>query len=756
MQQFKKEHDIDDKDISTWSSHLNKFNLSEGSVELTDAQIMSLYRIVNRKQGRPHVMLGGIRPTDTTVEMNRFHYSKSLHINYGDYLKIISVLSEKQLLMADEMTRYMSHECSKWGNRVYKKMFGYAKFTEDDYFPLKTDAHSRGVTNSSDNNVSYNTLKNGSATKNVVPNANNAVMLDDIFNVFSDHVDFMASYDGFVMPIADAMRWFNYSEKVMTGTEEGTRVDVIANMQEAIDSVLGEAGNKYFRTFIKNINGIYEGKGGGIELLDRLASGYKAQAVMANLRVVAQQPMAFARAADRIEDKYLIKAAALPAATLGIAANKWAKKAQKNSALAYWKSQGYYETMIGQSLKSIITGDQSLKDRINEIGGFLAGKADDVTWGIIYRASELKVSKERPDLVYDSEEYTQEVVKVFEDIIDHTQVIDTLFHKSEFMRSANPVAKMATSFMAEPTLTANIAAHRVWEANIEWNRGNKKKATAIIGKLLRVLITNSLMVSLAQSLFDALRDDDVDKDFIEKLLYYEFGISEDMTAKDVLLSNSVDNLNPLNWIPVAKEIMSYIQGYDASNMYVDAIYSAGDTIKELSKIAMKESTKTTYGQIYIAAKGISQLTGLPISNAIREVRTIHNNINELWGGKDWLTTQAAEEKLEKKKEVNRVSEVFDTMDIKAMKSEVDVLYENAIAAGKTEGEAWDYIRNDVLKAQFQRQAEGLSKEELTKLINRYVSIVAKTKEKERGKDSYKPLTEEAARKKIEKWLPAAE
>ena len=730
MQKFKKENGIDDKDISTWSSHMNKFELSEGNIELSDAQIMSLYRTVNRAQGRPHVMLGGIRPSDTKLKTKYLHYSKALHINYGDYLKIISVLSDKQILMADEITRYMSKECSKWGNRTFEKMFGYRKFTEDDYFPLKTDAHSRGVTNASDNNVAYNTLKNGSATKNIVPNANNAVMLDDIFDVFASHVDFMASYDGFVMPIADAMRWFNYSQKIMTGTEEGTRVDVVANMQEALDSVLGEAGNKYFRTFIKNINGIYEGKGGNIELLDLIASNYKAQAVMANLRVVAQQPMAIARASDRIEDRYILKAVALPAVTLGIAANKWAKKAQQNSSLAYWKAQGYYETMIGQSLKSIITGDQSFKDKVNELGGFLAGKADDITWGVIYRAAELKVSKIRPDLKYDSKEYTKEVVKVFEDIIDHTQVIDTIFHKSQIMRSANPVAKMATSFMAEPTLTANIAAHRVWEAQRALGNGDKKEAAKIIGKLLRVLITNSLMVSLAQSIFDSLRDDDVDKDFLEKMLYYEFGVSDDMTVKDVALSNFVDNLNPLNWIPVAKEIMSYMQGFDASNMYVDGIYSALDTISELSKIVRKESTKTKYGQIYTAAKGISQLTGMPISNAVREVRTLHNNINDLWGGKDLLTTQAAEKKLEKKIETNRLNEVFDENDLKKAEAEVTAVYEKAIENGKAEKDAWSDARS-MLKEQFQRQVAE-HPEEKANYINRYATLLSKTKHSKKG------------------------
>ena len=761
IKNFKEEHGITDAETSSWSKHTHKFELSEGTIELTDAQIMSLYKTVNRKQGRPHVMLGGIRPANTTIgDFNKqiIHYNRAVHINAGEYQRIISVLNDKQILMADEMQRYMADECAKWGNRVAKIMYGYEKFEEKDYFPLKTDAHSRAVTNASDNNVGYNAIKNMSAAKPIAPNASNAVMIEDIFDVFSGHVEQMANYDGFVLPLADAMRWFNYADKALSASEEGTRVDIYNNMQEALEGVAGEAATKYFRTFIKNINGIYEGKGGGIALADAFASGYKAQAVMANLRVVAQQPMAIARAADIIEDRYLLQAL-IPGRAWG-----YAKKAQENSALAYWKSQGYYETMIGQSMKAIITGNQSLKDKINEVAGWAAGKADDATWGVIYKATELKVSKEHPELAYDSEEYTREVVKEFENIIDHTQVIDTIFHKSELMRSANTGAKLLTAFMAEPTLTANIAAHRVREANIALKKGDKKKAAMVISKLLRVLVTNALMVSFAQSLFDALRDDD-DEEFKKKILKYWFGISEEMAVKDVLLSNFVDNLNPLNWIPLAKEIMSYIQGYDASNMYVEAIYSAGDTVKELVKIAQRTSTKTTYGQIYTAAKGISQLTGMPISNAIREVRTLNNNLNDLWQGEDWLSTRAAEDKLEKKKQIDALHDAFDKADAAAIGSDARVAAMNDIKVATDAIYQYKYEQyiNDKeqpkTEAEADKQAKIQSKTAITTEFKPiYKQLVAEGKWNEANNlrnnllIAYKQLGDTDADKDIEKWL----
>ena len=737
---FKKANNINDSNTSKWSTHINDFELSEGRISLTDAQIMSLYETMKRKQGRPHVVLGGIRPANSRVGMNYMHTNKAIHINAADYNKIISVLSDEQISLADKLQQYMANECASWGNRVSKIMYGYKKFNEEDYFPLRTDAYSRGVTPASDNNVSYNAIKNMSAAKPIAPNASNAVMIDDIFTVFSDHVEQMANYDGFLLPLADAMRWFNYSEKVVTAIEEGGRVDVIANMQEAIDGALGEAGNNYFRVFIKNINGIYEGKGGDIQLANILASGYKAQAVMANLRVVAQQPMAIARAADRIEDKYLLQA--LAPTSIG-----YAKKAQQNSALAYWKAQGYYETMIGQSVKSVVTGQQTFRDKVNEFAGWAAGKADDITWGVIYKAAELKISKTRPDLDYDSKEYTKAVVELFEDIIDHTQVVDTIFHKSQIMRSANPATKTLTAFMAEPTLTLNMTAYRIEEAYTEFRKGNSQKAARILGKLTRVLITNSLMVSFAQSLFDALRDDDEDA-FLKKLLKYWFGISDEMTLKDVLLSNFVDNLNPLNWIPVAKEIMSWIQGYDASNMYVDGIYSGLDSLKEIYEIAAGKSNKTVYGRIYTISKGISQASGIPFSNAVREVRTIHNNINDLWSGEDWLSTNKAVEKRQKTKETNRLSKVFETGDLGSIKSEITNTYNNAIAEGKTESEAWSSTR-DMLKEQHKIMVEANPDDQVA-INNRFKSLLKYTKKAD-GKGGYRTPSDKEISNWIEKW-----
>ena len=47
-------------------------------------------------------------------------------------------------------------------------------------------------------------------TKNTVRNANNAVVIEDIFDVFSRHVDQMSSYSALLAPLSDYNKIYNF------------------------------------------------------------------------------------------------------------------------------------------------------------------------------------------------------------------------------------------------------------------------------------------------------------------------------------------------------------------------------------------------------------------------------------------------------------------------------------------------------------------------------------------------------------------
>lgn len=743
MDDVKAELGLTDKDIKKWKDEIYEFELEKKIVKLNIPQIMSLYETMKREQGKMHVLLGGIKPASIEYKVKgkllkrNTNNIKPVHLTEQMYKDIVSKLTDEQKAIADAMQYYMATECSKWGNRVSEEMFGYKKYLEEDYFPLKTDNNSRDVRPSSDNTVSYYNIKNSGFTKAITPNASNAILLDDIFDVFTNHVVSMAEYDGYVMPIADAMRWLNHSDRYMekdmynTVTEVGT----IHNIREAINSVFGgDKGEQYFRQFIKDINGDTIGKGDGTELTNELMSMYKAQAVGFNLRVIIQQPTAVIRATNRISSKYLLGAQlSLPQAL------KYAEKAQKNSTIAYWKAQGYFETMLGESLKGIITGEESFRDKLNNIAGWGAGKADDLSWGIIYRAAELKVSDTRKDLEYDSPEYTREVVKVFEDIIDHTQVVDTLFHKSQIMRSKGQATKALTAFMAEPTKSYNMFLR----AKHDSIKGNYRPVfNELIRRTTLIFLVEQIVNAAFQSIIDASRDD-------EKLSWLE-------SFKENWIENTKDNINPLNMFPLIKEVTNAIKGYDATNYSTESIYTAVNTCTEIFKMIKGTSTKTGYGKAYQLAQAVSQVTGVPFANATREVKTIHNMIADFLGGSRWVTTQSKEQSLEKKKDNARTAEIYDKAfengDISLIKDNMRTTYDKKLAETEDESKAWTAVR-DELKTQFVRQyQEGTI--DKTRLKNNYSTLLGNTKMK--GNKGYRVLSDKEVASKIQGWIEAAE
>ena len=343
--------------------------------------------------------------------------------------------------------------------------------------------------------------------------ANNPIMLDDIFKVFSQHVADMAQYEGYVLAIDDAIRFFNH-ETVEAGFANIENQEGIyrtgTGVKEEIENVLGEEGKQYFLRLIEDLNRSKQSQS-DFKFADKFFSRNKAQAVLANSRVVAQQPTAYVRAGEVISYKYLSKAASLNPATL----KKYSDLSKEQSSLAWYKSKGYYETFIGQDIQEIITGTANLKDRINDAMGAAASLADDLTWGMLYRASMLKVedSKAYKDgkLKKDSEEYYNKVNKIFHEIIIKTQVVDTTLTKSQVMRNQDGASKLLTSFGAEPTKNFNILLRGF--ADGQQGKGWKRFKRAV-----GVYVYTNLLVSIVTSIIDAWRDNEDDDEFYFKIL----------------------------------------------------------------------------------------------------------------------------------------------------------------------------------------------------------------------------------------------
>lgn len=571
-------------DTETWSgdkAEKHIFHVSKGTLKLTTAQIMSLYELSKREQARGHILGGGIRPSDT-VKGNQVDRSfRPVQLKPAELERIIDTLTPEQKRVADKIAAFFQ-TTSEWGNEVSAKLYGYRKFTEQNYFPIVSDRNYI-TTLQGDPNHQDATLKNLGMTKSTVKGANNPIMVEDIFDVFTRQVDQMSSYNAFVIPLNDMHKVLNYK---ITGSKGITG----GSTREAMVRALGTDSMKYWNKLVEDINGMSRQE--PPTLGDKLLSNMKAAAVGANIRVVIQQPTAYLRAAAMIDPKYLTK---------GLAMKSDTEQMNQYAPIAAWKDLGFFEMDTARGMRDILMGKEGLRDKAMKP----AGRADTVTWGKLWNAVVAEMSDTRPDLKPGTEAFYEACGDRFSEIIDRTQVVDSVLHRSQIMRSKNYINKTVTSFMSEPTKSYNLLRSALRDVQ----KNGRSKAGKRLARAVAAYTASNIATALAAALVDAFRDDDPDKKWWEKYL-------------SAAGENALDNLNPLNMIPYLKDAVSVFSGYQLSRQEMAGVVDIINAGKQWEKFFKGESKYSLFWQIRNSAASISKLTGVPVSSALRDLEAL--------------------------------------------------------------------------------------------------------------------------------------
>ena len=610
-----------DTDIGKWTGNKAErqtFKLADGNeIALTVGQRMEIYNLTQRQQAHEHLVKGGISIMEDGKKKKR------VRLTPGDLADITSSLTNEQVKMARKMAAYLSATDGPagWGNEVTQKLYGLNKFTESYYWPIKTDSnYTRTSDATAGDTPGLYAIKNQGFTKALQRKANNPLIINDAFDTWCDHVANMATYNAWAIPLSDAMKWYNYHGENEISTKE------------AIDGVYGEKGKKFFQTLMQDINGVSAAPSqtGDVRFAKTMVRNWKVAKVGANLRVAIQQPTAYTRAAAVISPKYLTEALAYDVGRL----KQGKKRAESNCAIAKWKSWGYFETNIGQTMKSVLTGERDTLDKVREISTIAAEYGDKLTWGTLWNACELEARDK--GMKPGSRESLDYCAARLSEIVDKTQVVDSVLHRSQIMRSKHMLTQMTTNFFAEATKTYSMIA----EAAVKVTH-REKGAWANMGRVLATYFVTAFGTAAAAGFIDALRsgDDDDDKTFLQKWLgtpldYVTTGkLPTDEEGKielyGALWENFVDNINLLNNMPVVKDILSISAGYDATRTdleWVGDIVTAIGTLMDAYK-GDPNGKITPYKAIYQTATAISDATGIPIASAVRDVKS----------GYDWIT-----------------------------------------------------------------------------------------------------------------------
>lgn len=580
------------------------FKLSSGeNIQMTKAQIMSLYALYQRKQAREHILFGGIVVgVAKDVDGNKEHSRNAHKVKEEDLGKIFEVLSDKEKEAVEKIVMFMTKTCAAWGNETSMKLYGYEKFGESWYFPIKVSKESLQRYEGS---YGEGNSRTQSATKKTVEHARNAIEIGDFFEVAIGHINGMSVYNALSLPLLDIERVLNYQQKIDGETTQTVR--------QVINKTHGINVEQYIEGFISDVDSTRKTDNGG-GFLDWLLTKNKQAAIGLNLRVLFQQPTSITRAMMFLNPVDL-------AVHTPIGVSKLKKEMLEKMPIAWWKHSGFRDIRSGGSVTNALMGKESLYSKF-AMGAY--GWADDNTLARIYGAVKNEVKRKNPNLETDSAEYFERVKERFNEVIDRSQVVDSPFHKSQAMRKYKGIAGEAQAFMSEPITNLNMYRSVIEDAIKNGDAAKKlPRATA-------VFIVSNLLLAAAQSIPDTWREDD------EEEIYYgeeheKAGsrIPLGIRALRKLEENFIDDMQLWGQIPYIKDIVSMIKGFTSASERME--YAAISDLVTAAK-SLTNDKKTIRARYIGIAKSGAAVFGVSLANVMRDgkgiIRTIYREMGD--------------------------------------------------------------------------------------------------------------------------------
>ena len=606
--------------------------------------------------------------------------------------------------IADGIGKFLSENCSDWGNEASMQLYGIRLYEDSNYFPIRTPSELRDTNFS--NLADTHTIENSSFTHKLNKNANAAVVIGDVFDIADRHVNDMSAYSAYA-PLNNSMeRAFNAN-----------------GLKRALSSAYGNNGVKYMQDFIDKINGNEPKRTTGEnanKVLNFISNNAKKAAVSANISTALKQPLSLVRSWLVIDPKYTLAAYAQIRPGVnnivkqGKEYNRILNTMNEYSGIAVIKSLGYSDTGIGtttretydeQSLKSAYNKAKYIKQSAEDIAMRPAEFADEITWVRMWKACELE-AKAKYGNTLSTDEFNRHVADKFNEIIGKTQVVDSVLDTAPI--STNRFFKTLYPFMNEPVKTA-AALISAAENVRNGKAGAKKQLTNAIGCYV---ISNLLLEPIVSSLVGMWRHDSPKdpEDFAKKFLERFIGIKADGETKwtDIFSSNVADGLFAVPYIAqIYDTIANKFNNFDPERMdlqpVADLVGNGMYFFNSLSKEDYEsQKTKVNYATDMIAS--LAQILGIPGSTLKRDLSAIARTAVDATGAyvAQW--------------ELNKVYYNLGNVTARTNKNFYDIMAK-AYNAGDTE--AYSYMLRDLRSIQTGAKAFGVPYNNINKYITEH-------------------------------------
>ena len=661
-------------DYDEWKDTTVNFKTESGvNVEITIDQAMQLIATAQRErsnngQKAKHLSIGGV-VIDTEAINNAMKKqgkskedisaareslsNRAIQITFEDADIISKMLTDAQKGYIKEIVDFLSTQCAVWGNEVTMEQYGYRQFNESNYFPYVS---SELFLAKDPAKAESTILRRASFTHSLQKNANNPLVLTSFTEIALQHIESMCNFNAMTVPLETLNKIFNYK------TEADENI-AARSVKAELKNVFGSGAVDYMQNLINDLNKGVRGDQRD-SFLNKMTSLFKKNAVLANLSVIFQQPTAIIRACSDMKGKYFAKASKYHSK------NNY-EECKQYAPVAIIKQMGRFDTGIGVKNTAWLSGEQTLKEKADDFLGWGAGKADEIAWSFLWSSVKAEIA-DTTDLKVGSDEFLTKAGERFTELVNKTQVYDSVLTKSQNMRNKGLVGSI-TSFMSEPTVALNMVVNSVLDFK-EGKISGKK-----FSRIIMSVATAEIVTAMMQSIITAARDDDEDKSYFEKYL------------KNVV-SNSLSNFNLAGKIPYIRDVISIWEGYDVERGDIKAV---SDLIKAFQTVI--DENKSWDEKVRRISEALAALYGVPLKNINRDIEAIVKTIYGFAFGAEKTDVAGLEFAIgEGLGIIKNTSDKYSALakaGENGNEEKYDRMYDNLLEAGKDEGDIKSGIKN---------------------------------------------------------------
>ena len=657
------------------------------SFKLTLGEVMLLYAYTRRGNVWKQLEIGGF--TLGRKSLFDARNATAYKLTPEQCISITNTLTQEQKHFVEDMQKYLSEVMGEKGNEVSMKLHGVKRYNDPNYCPIHIagEYKARADEAKARKEAGFESLSNAGFTKAKNPDATATIVLESFMDIWADHVNEMSRYHGAVPALEDIRRVMNYSEN-SDGSKDSKSV------QAMLENKFGKQAVDYFRDLYREVN-----SGAVMDKLQavpkKLLSKSRKAAVFYKLSVLIQQPSSICRAFAMVDKKYFSGPRGMGALPIGVAktvTNRWTK-AQSRAyeemvkyapGVTLAKEIGGFDAFGGGIRNYLMDTEKGL---INSMKTGTAGEklqaagkliddnpianlpnlADKIAWIEIWNACKRETKDKHRSMDVNSDAFMKLVGRRFTDVIRATQVYDSIFAKSPWLKSKNAAVQYLVSYMNEPNVTANMVESAIRDIRKGGGENIRKGA-----KKLFAVSRSIVFCAVLKSLVYAMHDDDEDETYIDKYT-------------QAVISNAIDDITVFNYMPFVRDIWSACKGYDVErpdmSLFSDLIFSITKYYKiknkDISGMSPEEleewesqCTEADWGLI----GAITNCFGIPVKNVYKEIDSVFNHIRisgENAGKTTWKTFADA-----------CYQGVVDALPFRDQESKSDKLYE-ALTEGNT-------------------------------------------------------------------------